>query len=183
MKISERKDYWIKMLVACAVSIAVALGLLAPYHISYVPSESMYPTLEIGEVLFSSRNTTNIEFEDIVVFYPNAIPEKDNSIISDLKNKVSGIDLWVKRVIGMPGDTITITGGNVYRNGEMVASDYTLESTSYGEINEYVVPEDYYYLMGDNRNNSKDSRIIGAIHIDNIYGVVTHTIAPIFTVN
>jgi signal peptidase I len=80
-------------------------------------------------------------------------------------------NLLIKRVIGLPGDTIEIREGSLFRNGELLEEPYLLEQNMYGQAS-YQVPEDHVFVLGDNRNNSMDSRVIGFIPIDNIKGTM-----------
>lgn len=97
-----------------------------------------------------------------------------------------GEENWVKRVIGLPGDTIDIQGGNVLVNGEMIDENAYLASegisaplVGFQHVNfPYEVPEGHYFLMGDNRTQSHDSRYLGAIARENIYGKAWIKIYP-----
>jgi len=111
------------------------------FMINYVPSGSMYPTIHRQELLLSSRVSTHkINRYDIVVFqYPDDPSE-----------------LFIKRVIGMPGDKIEIENGSVYANGKKLRDDF-VKNKSY-DSGTYVVPKNSYFMMGDNRPNSIDSR-------------------------
>jgi signal peptidase I len=80
-------------------------------------------------------------------------------------------DVWVKRVIGLPGDTIMIKNNQVYRNGQRLKEDYIKEAMIDTPDAHFVIPENQIFVMGDNRNNSRDSREIGSIPIDHVLGV------------
>ncbi|MGN0320533.1 MAG: signal peptidase I [Lachnospira sp.] len=130
-----------------AVAIVVAF-LFTRFIIvnAQVPSGSMENTILTGDRLIGFRLAylfNEPERGDIVIFkYPD--DESQN---------------FVKRVIGVPGDVIQITGGHVYVNGDMLEESYIREPMNDdGEELTYVVPEDSYFMLGDNRNNSKDSR-------------------------
>ena len=123
------------------------------FMINYVPSGSMYPTIHRQELLLSSRVSTHkINRYDIVVFqYPDDPSE-----------------LFIKRVIGLPGDKIEIKNGTVYANGKKLRDDF-VKNRSY-DSGIYVVPKNSYFMMGDNRHNSLDSRYWGFVPEDHIVG-------------
>lgn len=130
-----------------AVAIIVAF-LFTRFIIvnAQVPSGSMENTILTGDRLIGFRLAYLFhepERGDIVIFkYPD--DESQN---------------FVKRVIGVPGDVINIRNGHVYVNGEMLEENYIREPmNSDGEDLTYVVPSGSYFMLGDNRNNSKDSR-------------------------
>jgi len=86
--------------------------------------------------------------------------------------------MWVKRVIGLPGDSLEFIMGSVYRNGELLNEDY-IKSKMAGEHDPVVVPDGYVYLLGDNRNHSSDSRQIGPVPLGNIQGRVVLRFLPL----
>ena len=106
-----------------------------------IPSESMVPTLNVGDRLFVTRiyNLDRLKRGDIIVFYSEELQE----------------DL-IKRLIGLPGDTIEIENGVVSVNGEVLQEDYIGAQDNYNGV--YEVPEGKYFFLGDNRLYSKDSR-------------------------
>jgi signal peptidase I len=109
-----------------------------------VPSGSMEPTIQIDDRLIMEKmvSFTDFQFGDIIVFYP-PLPEHEK---------------YVKRLIGLPGDTIEIKGGYLYRNGQKIDEPYLSErmNYSYGPV---TVPENKYFFLGDNRNDSYDSHL------------------------
>ncbi len=90
--------------------------------------------------------------------------------------------MWVKRVIGLPGDSLEFIMGSVYRNGELLNEDY-IKSKIVGEHDPVVVPDGYVYLLGDNRNHSSDSRQIGPVPLANIQGRVVLRFLPLSKIN
>jgi len=86
--------------------------------------------------------------------------------------------MWVKRVIGLPGDNLEFIMGSVYRNGELLNEDY-IKSKMISEHDPVVVPDGYVYVLGDNRNHSSDSRQIGPVPLANIQGRVILRFLPL----
>lgn len=131
------------------LAVAVIVAFLFTRFIivnAQVPSGSMENTILTGDRLIGFRLAYLFhepERGDIVIFkYPD--DESQN---------------FVKRVIGIPGDVIQISNGHVYVNGEQLEENYLREPMNNdGEELTYVVPADSYFMLGDNRNNSKDSR-------------------------
>ncbi|MNJ75537.1 Signal peptidase I S [compost metagenome] len=78
---------------------------------------------------------------------------------------------YVKRVIGLPGDTIEVKGGELYRNGTLLDEPYIKEAMLNNYEQVWEIPEDHVFVMGDNRNNSNDSRSIGPVPQDHIMGI------------
>lgn len=131
------------------LTLAIIMAFLFTRFIivnAQVPSGSMENTILTGDRLIGFRLAylfSEPKRGDIVIFkYPD--DESQN---------------FVKRVIGVPGDVIQITNGHVYVNGDILEEDY-LREPMYNDGDEltYVVPADSYFMLGDNRNNSKDSR-------------------------
>jgi signal peptidase I len=135
-----------------------------------IDGRSMEPTLSHGEKILSERVSMSLnplEFKDVVVFQ------------HPLQNK-----LLIKRIIGVPGDKIKIENGVVYRNGTPLSETYTKDdSTGNGPYFkpgvEITVEEDNYILLGDNRDVSIDSRIIGQISEKEIFGRARFVYFPI----
>lgn len=126
-----------------------------------IPSGSMIPTLQIGDRLLVDKFTyklSELRHSDIVVFAPP--PEAQ---IGEQNND------YIKRIIGLPGDEIEVTGNSVYINGKKIAEPYVAEPPDYN-YGPVIVPEDSLFVMGDNRNNSFDSHAWGYLPMENIKG-------------
>lgn len=149
--------------VLLAAVIAVILFKVI-FNIVMVNGNSMHPTLENGNVLLINHLCYKPDYEDIVVF----------------KNDARGV--LIKRVIGLPGDTIEIKDSVVYRNGEALEEDYIVnEFFGDGEMDGPVtVQDDHVFVLGDNRPDSYDSRFngVGQVSEDLILGGVIFRIFP-----
>ena len=111
-----------------------------------IPSGSMENTIHPGDRIIGSR-----------LAYLRKEPERKDIILFRFPDDESQI--FIKRVIGLPGETVRIEDGKVYINdSEEPLDEPYLKEVMEGDFGPYVVPEDSYFVMGDNRNNSKDSR-------------------------
>lgn len=131
---------------------------------AYIPSESMIPTINKYDRLLVSRmhNSKSIERGDILVFKSEELKET-----------------LIKRVIGLPGDNIKIKKGIVIINDEVLDEDY-IQNNEFDYNGEFTVPSGKYFFLGDNRNNSIDSRFWNNPYIDfkDIYGKALIRIYP-----
>lgn len=132
-----------------SVMIAVVISLFVRTYVAEamkVPTGSMIPTIQINDRLIVEKMLwmTTLEHGDIVVFTP-PVPEEQNK-------------KYVKRLIGLPGDTVEIKEGALYRNGTIVNEPYLNERMEY-TFGPVTVPEDHYFFLGDNRNISNDAHM------------------------
>jgi signal peptidase I len=129
----------------------------------YIPSESMIPTLEIGDRLIVEKLSyyANLPHRgDIVVFAPP--PQLQEQGYQEDQ-------AFIKRVIGLPGDTVSVQNGRVFVNQKLLTEAYIAEPPNY-PMSPIVVPSAQLFVMGDNRNNSNDSHIWGFLPKANIVG-------------
>ena len=150
----------LEYLVILLVSFALVFGFVRPFVMEafWIPSGSMIPTLEIGDRVLVNKfiyRFTDPSRGDIIVF-----ESVDNS----------NEDL-IKRVVGLPGDTIAVRGGKLFVNGEPQKEPYTNKKVPdrsfYAQT---TVPKNHVFVMGDNRGNSADSRVFGPLPEKNIEG-------------
>jgi signal peptidase I len=148
------------------IAIALVLALLIRTFIAeprYIPSESMFPTLYEGDRLVVEKVSYRLHSAtsgDIVVFQPPA----------ELQKRGYPKDqAFIKRIIGTPGETVSVANGKVYLNGQPLAEDYIAEPPNQ-PFPPVKVPKDQFFVMGDNRNNSNDSRYWGFLPQENIIG-------------
>lgn len=143
----------------------------------YIPSGSMLPTLEINDRLIVekiSNYTHNLDRGDILVFYPPSdepLMENDPDFVKGSLRwlGLTGEDAYIKRVVGLPGETISVSNGQVFINGEPLEEPYIKEPPAY-QMAPLKIPEGNVFMMGDNRNNSADSHVWGPLPIKNIIG-------------
>lgn len=127
-----------------------------------VNGSSMYPTLENNELLLLKKYDKSYKRFDIIVF-----KYQDTRL--------------VKRIIGLPGEHVKYQNKKLYINGKVVAENFDKGETDNFDLNylEYeTIPKGYYFVMGDNRQNSTDSRIIGLVKKDIILGKTNFAFFP-----
>jgi signal peptidase I len=151
-----------------SIFIVVYLFIIQPNQIK---GSSMFPTFQNGNYIFTSKVTYKLRQPirgDVVVFHAPTIPDLE----------------YIKRVFGLPGDTILIQDKQVLVNGNAINEPYIADFTTVGlagfaqEGVPIVVPEGYYFVMGDNRPRSSDSREFGPISYQSIIGQVIFRYFP-----
>lgn len=157
------------------VGLALFLSLGLRHFIAearYIPTESMLPTLQVNDHLVIEKISYRFHSPqrgDIIVFMPSDQLRQQNP---DLFK-----DAFIKRVIGLPGETVEVKNGTVFVNGQPLTENYTAAPPEYVWGPE-VVPPDSYLVLGDNRNNSLDSHIWGYVPHENIIGRASVRIWP-----
>ena len=151
---------WIKTILLAAVLAGAVNSFLIVN--AEVPTGSMENTIMTGDRILALR--TSYWFDE---------PEAGDIAVFRYPDDPTGKTLYVKRIIGTEGDVVEVEDGEVYVNGEMLTEDYIAETTV-GDFGPYLVPEDSYFMMGDNRNHSLDSRYWDNkfVHEDEILGKV-----------
>ena len=158
----------IKDIIIIALIVGVIIFFIKPI---IVKQTSMLDTLEENDYLFLSRQAYTFlgepEHGDIVVF-PHVEENGEE-------------DLYIKRVIGLPGETIEIKDGHVYIDGKQEKDTYTKDGYTEGDVSGFKVPEGELYVLGDNREVSIDSRdpSVGTVPIKEIKGRAIFRLLPI----
>ena len=171
---------------ALVIAIVIRSLFIQPF---YIPSSSMEPTLLVGDRIFVTKYTYGYSKHSFPfslgpikkrVFFDE--PERGDIIV--FKTPADNRTDYIKRLIGGPGDKIQFIDGNLYLNDvDILKSKVKLENEiyltaynnfgSYQNSDEFVVPDNHYFFLGDNRDCSKDSRFltsVGYVHRDNIVG-------------
>ena len=176
---------WVKTL-SFAFIAALVINIFI-FEMTAVDGVSMYPTLDNNDRLFAVKTNQLFEkipdYGDIVIVDGNTKrirtlkdEVKDSAIVSTItRNKNRNI--LIKRVIGRPGDVLEFKGGEMYRNGEVLEENYIKEKMKTKAF-KVIVPDDYVFVMGDNRNDSKDSRAVGPIPLKNVRAKVLFRVFP-----
>jgi len=157
---SRPSDWLIAVLVAVLLAMVIRLNFYAPYR---VYGNSMFPTLQGNELLIVNKwiyERRSPSHGDIIVFHTR-----------------EGRD-YIKRVIGLPGDEISIHDGYVWLNGKKLKESY-IPGKIRGEYPNTRVPPGHLFVLGDNRNFSRDSREIGMVDIDKVVGRVDVVLFPL----
>lgn len=159
----EALEWVLTIVAALAIAFVIRTFLFEPVR---VDGGSMLETLQDGEIMFVTK------FD-----YLGSNPDRFDVVICHYPNR--GTTNFVKRVVGLPGDTVEIKGGYLYVNGEKYEESY-IEHRPLSDFAAYTVPEGYYFVMGDNRANSHDSRAadVGPISCDQILGHVRSVLYP-----
>jgi signal peptidase I len=168
------------LIVAVALGLALAIQafVVKPYEI---PSASMEPTLHIGQRILVDRlgdDFSGPKLGQVWVFHPPASETCSNGNqgltssgrkdpeACDTRGSHESDQTYVKRVVGLPGDRLSIRNGHVFRNGVREHDSYTIPCDGGGECwfpKTFTVPKGDYYMMGDNRPDSLDSRFWGPV--------------------
>ena len=181
----RRARSWIVEAVAIFVVAVLVAVLLRTFVVQtyFIPSGSMEPTLKIGDRILVDKlsyHLHSVHRGDIVVFARPAAEDCAGPAVADL----------VKRVVGLPGESVSAVGGYVYVNGHKLAEPWLPSSvqgqtyavqtgTPYDLVRPYKVPANDYYVMGDNRTGSCDSRYWGPVSRSLIVGKVVMRIWPV----
>ncbi len=149
------KQFILDLLETILLAVVLFVGINTVSARVRVEGSSMLPTLKSGEYVLVNRLAYKMgrlpEYGDIIVF----------------SSPVSDQDL-IKRVIGLPGDQVQISNGQVYVNGQALAEPYIAAAPMYQ--GEWAVPDGNLFVLGDNRNDSSDSHAWGLLPIENVIG-------------
>jgi signal peptidase I len=173
---ADRAKFWKSVwenfqiiMIALAIAFCIRTFVAEP---RYIPSDSMLPTLEEGDRLAVEKISYYFHPPrrgDIIVFEPPPQLQMQG---------YSQNQAFIKRVIGQPGDIVSVENGIVYINNEPLKENYILAPPNYN-LPPVLVPERYLFVMGDNRNNSNDSHVWGFLPEKNAIGRAFFRFYPI----
>lgn len=151
--------------ITLGLALAIFLLLQTTVQSSIVEGSSMQPGLENNQRLIVVKAVYHFrepQRGDIIIIHPPVAPEKQ----------------WVKRVIGLPGDVVEIKDHTVFVNNVALFEPYIKDKPNYS-MKPYIVEEEHYFVLGDNRNNSTDSHYRWTVSRDNIVGEVWLRLWPL----
>ncbi|TVQ53386.1 MAG: signal peptidase I [Spirulina sp. DLM2.Bin59] len=163
-------NFWVES--ASVIGLSLFFSLVIRTFIAearYIPSESMLPTLEVGDRLMIEKISYRFnppQRGEIIVFYPPDTATKCDPL---RPQSLPIRDAYIKRIVGLPNETVEVKEGTVYINGEPLTEDYTKAPPNYTHGPVTVAPNSYL-VLGDNRNASCDSHIWGVVPRENIIG-------------
>ncbi|MCT7967240.1 signal peptidase I [Laspinema sp. D1] len=159
----EKTPLLIGLFVIASLVVSSAISSIASSALEtrYIPSASMIPTLQINDRLIVDKLTYKFnlpERGDIILFSPTQFLQEQNFT-----------DPFIFRIIGLPGETVEVINGQVKINNQPLEEPYIAEPPTY-QYGPSTVPENNYFVLGDNRNNSYDSQYWGFLPKENIFG-------------
>ena len=181
----EILSWVLTLLSAVVIAMAIRTFIFQPVR---VDGRSMEHTLEDGEIVFTTKFDCGSNWlfwpwqdaeakENAPRFTVGGDPKRFDVVICRYPHR--GDTNFVKRVVGLPGDTVELKDGYLYVNSERYEEPYiTDDYRQHSDFGPYTVPEGYYFVMGDHRNNSNDSRAQGPITRDMIMGHVRFVLFP-----
>jgi signal peptidase I len=168
----RRRRAVIEWVIVLIVALLVAVGMRTfVVQTFFIPSGSMEPTLNVGDRILVDKLSYHLHAVhrgDIIVF---ARPPGETL--------EPGVNDLVKRVIGLPGESISAQNGQVYINGKPLAEPWLPKGVVTDDFGPVKIPQGYYFVMGDNRGYSSDSRVFGPISGKLIVGRVVMRIWPL----
>jgi len=190
-KPKKKRGFWAELpgllLTALVIAVLIKTFLVQPF---WIPSESMLDTIHVNDRVMVNKLAFRLgvpERGDVVVFRDPAEPEIDESIpeavirsvLEAVGIRTRGRDDLIKRIIGLPGDTITIADNRVHIDGVALSEPYLADNVVMPNAGPFHVGEEEVFVMGDNRQFSFDSRRFGNISFDALVGRAFVIIWPV----
>jgi signal peptidase I len=165
---STIREYFESIVITAIIALFATTFVVQAFKI---PTGSMESNLLIGDHLLVNKFVYGINSKVIEKLLPYKSPKRGDVIVFKYPNNPEVA--YVKRLIGMPGDKVEMIGRIIYINGEALKEDYTQyidPGSIYAHFGPYQVPQNQYFAMGDNRDNSQDSRYWGFVPRDYLLG-------------
>ena len=177
----EILSWVLTLLAAVAIAMTVRYFVFEPVR---VDGHSMDTTLADKEVMLVTKPEVllgKLKHGDVVVVrFPDRFTQATLRLGAPIDISLSSHTLFVKRLVGLPGDVIAVQGGHLYLNDQPVDEPYVDEDKFGGrDFARYNLKEDEYFVMGDNRANSNDSRSVGPLSYDMIVGHAKMVLLPV----
>jgi signal peptidase I len=179
----RRRPLWAELPVLTFIALALAIGIKSLLvQAFYIPSESMTPTLQVNDRVLVNRLAYRFgepQRGQVVVFVqrdPNAVPDPgplglvQRAVAQGLGNAPPGSEDLIKRVVGVAGDTVEGRDGRLVVNGKPVAEPYLEPGTETSSFGPVRIRPGHVFVMGDNREDSLDSRRFGQVPEDDLVG-------------
>ena len=177
----EILSWVLTLLAAVAIAATVRYFVFEPVR---VDGHSMDTTLADKEVMLVTKPEVllgKLKHGDVVVVrFPDRFTQATLRLGAPIDISLSSHTLFVKRLVGLPGDVIAVQGGHLYLNDQPVDEPY-VDADKFGgrDFARYTLKEDEYFVMGDNRANSNDSRSVGPLSYDMIVGHAKMVLLPV----
>ena len=182
-RVRLRREVPAVVCLSLLLAVVVKTFLLQAF---YIPSSSMTPAYLVDDRILVSKLSSTYETGDVIVFdspmfvhVPESLPEK---VLRNLK-EIVGVQHptahLIKRVIAAGGDLVEIRHGQVLVNEAALSEPYLAEGSSMEDMTPRRVPPSHLWVMGDNRNSSRDSRWFGSIPVDTVTGKVVFRLWPV----
>ncbi|HWB88706.1 MAG TPA: signal peptidase I [Acidimicrobiia bacterium] len=190
-RIKKKRSFWAELpgllLTALVIAVVIKTFLVQPF---WIPSESMLDTIQVNDRVMVNKLAFQLgepQRGDVVVFRDPAAPDVDESVpeavirsvLEAVGIRTRGQEDLIKRVIGLPGETITISDNRVHIDGVPIEEPYLDEGVVMPDEGPFSVAEDEVFVMGDNRQFSFDSRRFGPIDQESLVGRAFVIIWPI----
>lgn len=183
--LNEIYDWTVSLSTAFVIALFINILVFQP---TKVVGNSMQPTLQDSNYIIISKIShtfkTEPNYNDIVIIDSRVTRDRtwQDDLSAPIVTYLSALglasapdhDVWVKRIIGKPGDILEFKNHRVYRNGLALDEPYIKEAMNYTSDMSITVPPEHVFVLGDNRNNSSDSRYIGPVKFDHILGTMIY---------
>lgn len=166
--IKKEKGFVVSFLTYIIIGLFIAMMVRVVVEPTVVVGNSMLPNLKDGQYLIENK-----------LSYKIGKPKYGDIVIVDESDKLEEVHYIIKRVIGLPGDIIEIRDNELYRNGKLIKENYIKEKMKKQADLKVELNKDEIWVMGDNRNKSLDSRVLGPVNYkEDVRGKIIFRVIP-----